>query len=271
LQGVLQSRVVVSLFGLRVALSAARPEFLQAALGTLPPRWRYVSVAPADRHYHVTGPTRGETGAGQFLLFRDRCLFQRAANLSEALEHLESDLDLFVAVHAHRRLFVHAGVVGWEGRAIIIPGTSRSGKTTLVSALLRAGASYYSDDHVVFDLRGRVRPYPKPLFVRGPGGSRMRLHPEAFGSTAGHERIPVGLVVVTSYQPGAVWQPVPLSPGRAAMALLANTPCARVRTALALRVFERALAGARTLAGVRGDADETARLLVQAAVGSTTP
>lgn len=270
MQDVLQRTVVVSVSGLRVAFSATQPELVRAALNTLPPTWRYVSAATADRHYHLARPEQGQKRVGGCLLFRDRRLFQRAGNLTEALEHLESDLDLFVAVHAPRRLFVHAGVVGWQDRAIVIPGISHSGKTTLVSALLRAGAAYYSDDQVVLDLRGRVCPYPKPLFVRGLGGSRIRQGPEAFGSTAGREPIPVGLVVVTRYEPGAIWQPAPLSPGQAALALLANTPCARVRPALALRVLERALAGAETLAGVRGDADETARLVVQAAVAATT-
>jgi len=256
----LQRKIVVSLSGLRVALSASQPQILQAALALLPPQWRPVSGATANRQYHIEGnPT-----LGSFLLLRDCIPWQQSNDLTESLRHLESDLDLFVAVQTPRRLFVHAGVVGWLGRAIVIPGISHSGKTTLVAALLRAGASYYSDDHAVFDPRGLIRPYPKPMFVRGQEGCRTRLGPEAFGAAAGRKSIPVGLVVVTRYQPGACWQPVPLSPGKAALALLANTPCARSRPAMALRVFARALSDAQTLTGERGDADETARLLLQA-------
>jgi hypothetical protein len=33
---------------------------------------------------------------------------------------------------------------------------SYSGKTTLVSELIRAGATYYSDEYAVIDERGRV-------------------------------------------------------------------------------------------------------------------
>jgi hypothetical protein len=215
----------------------------------------------ASRSYHI----EEDAASGSILLTCDGQPCWQTTDVAEALEHFESDLELFVAVHAPQHLFVHAGVTGWQGRAIVIPGLSRTGKTTLVAALLQAGASYYSDEHAVFDWHGQVCPYPRPLFVRGAEGCRTRLNPESFGAMAGCQAIPLGLVVVTRYVPGACWKPSPLSPGQGALALLANTPCARLRPATAMRVFERALAGAQVLAGVRGDADHTARLLLEAA------
>src|SRR5690242_12664363 len=41
--------------------------------------------------------------------------------LNELLTFIESDLRLFVAAHAKGAVFLHAGVVGWKGRAIVIP------------------------------------------------------------------------------------------------------------------------------------------------------
>jgi uridine kinase len=41
---------------------------------------------------------------------------------------------------------------------IAIPGRSFSGKTSLVTALVRAGAVYYSDEFAVIDRDGLVRP-----------------------------------------------------------------------------------------------------------------
>jgi predicted ATPase len=46
-----------------------------------------------------------------------------------------------VATEAPRRVFVHAGVVGWKGQAILVPGRSYSGKTTLIAALMKAGGN----------------------------------------------------------------------------------------------------------------------------------
>ena len=53
----------------------------------------------------------------------------------------------------------HAGVVGWRGRAIVIPGRSHAGKSTLVAELVRRGAVYYCDEFAVLHETGRVHPY----------------------------------------------------------------------------------------------------------------
>ena len=45
-------------------------------------------------------------------------------------EYLIGELELWVAEHAVDRVFVHAGVVAFEGRALLLPGRSLSGKTT---------------------------------------------------------------------------------------------------------------------------------------------
>jgi hypothetical protein len=66
------------------------------------------------------------------------------------LDAFENHLQLWVAEGAPRHAFVHAGVVGWRGRAMVIPRSSHSGKSTLAAALIRAGATYYSDEYAVF-------------------------------------------------------------------------------------------------------------------------
>jgi hypothetical protein len=125
-------------------------------------------------------------------------------------------VQLMAAYLAEGYLFVHAGVVGWQGRAIVIPGRSFTGKTSLVTALVRAGATYYSDEYAIFDPQGRVHPYPRPLSIREEAGRKPRLYPvETLGGQAGQTPLPVGLVVVTEYQAGARWQPRTLSPSRA--------------------------------------------------------
>ncbi|MGI8686882.1 MAG: hypothetical protein ACR2MO_17635 [Acidimicrobiales bacterium] len=59
---------------------------------------------------------------------------------------------------------VHAAVAGRHGRAVIFPGRSGAGKTTLVAALSLDGWDYLSDEVAALDLHGDVvRPYPRPL------------------------------------------------------------------------------------------------------------
>jgi hypothetical protein len=85
---------------------------------------------------------------------------------------LESEIRQWVAKTAKKRTFVHAGVVNWHKRAIVIPGRSRSGKTTFVAELVKAGASYLSDEFAVLDSRGRVHPFAKPLSIGASGCDR---------------------------------------------------------------------------------------------------
>lgn len=60
----------------------------------------------------------------------------------------------------------------------MVPGRTLSGKSSLVLALVKAGADYYSDEYAVFDGSGRVHPYSKPLSRRsGSGPPRLRGTP----------------------------------------------------------------------------------------------
>src|SRR4029079_7212295 len=123
------------------------------------------------------------------------------------------------------RIFVHAGVVGWNGRAIVMPGRSYSGKSTLVAELVRQGATYYSDEFAVLDSRGRVHPWARQLAIREncAAGKGNRSPVEAFGGKAGKRPLPIALVIAFLYQRGAGCRLAQLSPGGGVMALLEHT------------------------------------------------
>jgi hypothetical protein len=189
----------------------------------------------------------------------------RTASLDQAFAVLESEIRQTVAARAHRWTFVHAGVVGWRGRAIVVPGRSRSGKTTLVAELVRAGASYYSDEFAVLDRQGRVHPFAKPLSVREEGrcDAHARRRPvEELGGTCGQEPLPVGLVVLAAFRPGAGWRPVRLTAGQAVLEMLTHTVPARLRPEASLDALQRAVVHASVLQGERGEARELARGLL---------
>ncbi|HSF31671.1 MAG TPA: hypothetical protein VLK82_14505, partial [Candidatus Tectomicrobia bacterium] len=175
-----------------------------------------------------------------------------------------SSLHLHIAESARHRLFVHAGAVGWQGQTILIPGRSYTGKSTLVAAMVRAGATYYSDEYAVVDAAGRVHPYPKPLSLRGGEGVKPgRYSIEMLGGATGVKPLPVGLVVVSEYRPEAVWRPRRLSAGRGVLALLANTVSARRQPAAALSTLQQVAAQATIIAGKRGEACEVVPLLIR--------
>ena len=158
--------------------------------------------------------------------------------------------------------------MGWRGRAIVISGRSFSGKTTLVAALLQAGATYYSDEYAVFDAHGRVHPYPTLLSIRQGSDERPRkCPPEALGGRPGVKPLPVGLVVVCEYRPAARWQPRVLSPGRAMLALLANTVAARRQPHVALATLQQVVCHATILQGRRGEAAAMAAAILEKMAG----
>jgi hypothetical protein len=183
------------------------------------------------------------------------------------LKTFESYLQLLVADNARRRVFVHAGVVGWKNQAIVIPGMSFSGKTTLVSKLVQAGAQYYSDEYAVLDEQGRVHPFARPLGVRRPNEfETSRIDVTSLGGVSGSRPLPVRLVVATKYRAGAKWRPRQLTQGRAVLELLANTVSARSQTRLALSTLPRAVQNAEVLKGVRGEADEVIETILKKVV-----
>jgi hypothetical protein len=65
------------------------------------------------------------------------------------------------------------------------------------------------------------------------------------------------------YQPGARWQPRPISAGKGLLELMNHTVPARSRPELALNILQQLLPRARHLKGVRGEAEETAAALLQ--------
>jgi serine kinase of HPr protein (carbohydrate metabolism regulator) len=190
----------------------------------------------------------------------------RTADLAQAFAVLESEIRQCVAAGAERRTFVHAGVVGWRGRAIVVPGRSRSGKTTLVAELVKAGALYLSDEFAVLDGRGRVHPFAKPLSIRGAGGCDVHVQSrraEDLGGACATRPLPVGLVVLAEHRPGAAWRPQRLTTGQAVLEMLGHTVPVRLRPEASLVALERAVARATVLKGERGEAREVAGLLLR--------
>lgn len=223
-------------------------------------------MAVVERLYSlVTGGPTSRPNVRRFnVLYGDITRLARSTDLDQVIETFASDLRLFVAETALRRVFVHAGVVGWRGRAILIPGQSMSGKTSLVVELLRAGATYYSDEYAVLDEQGRVHPFPKTISIRDRGLYRQTEYAvEDFGARAGVKPLPVGLVIVSSYKAGARWRPQKVSAGQAILELLAHTISARQQPEKALTVLQRAVAGASVLKGVRGEAHEVVDALLK--------
>lgn len=183
--------------------------------------------------------------------------------LAPCLHALDQAIRSVIAVEAPGLVFIHAGVVAIEGRAMVLPGKSMAGKTTLVARLVATGATYLSDEYAVFDAQGLVHPYPRRLSMRdahAPGGRRQVPVGELNGVAAEHP-VPVGLVAALEYQQGAKWSVGPGDQAACATALVANAVAAQLRSTEVLTVAARIARMARYVAGVRGDAASAAQIL----------
>lgn len=253
-------------YGLRIGVRVNEPEFLERLVERFPPGWKpYRSNVVGYLYSVIFGGASSRPGVRRFnIVYGDAARLVRTNDPDEALDTFESALQLYVAQMAIGSVFVHAGVVGWRGRAIVIPGRSHTGKTTLVAELVRAGATYYSDEYAVLDVRGRVHPFAKPLALRDSSdGVQTKTPVETLGGKAGVRPLPVGLVVASEYRRGALWRPRQLSKGQGVLALLSHTISARWRPEASLVTLPRVAAGARILKGARGDAKEVAEAILR--------
>jgi hypothetical protein len=233
------------------------PSFVGRIHNYLPPAWQFQKSTMVDRLYSffISGgqPRRGVRSF--HLLFGDIQNLARTLYEDELLGAFESDLNNYIGQSTSNGFFVHAGVVGWKGRAIVIPGVSHCGKTMLVKEFLQHGASYYSDEFAVFDERGYVSAFAKPLGIRDEISQRqVRILPKEFGNETGVEALPVGLLLFTRYQEFASWKPKVMTTGGGVLGLLANALAAREQPERALTILERVARGAQILTGERGHA-----------------
>ncbi len=158
-------------YGLRAGVRVSDPAVLDRVKERLPPDWEPACSPFVDYLYSLkVGGTAARRNVRNYhLLYFGLQRIARTMDLNEALETLEGHLQIQVAVNAYNRVMIHAEVVGWRGRALVISGYSRAGKSTLVAELLRLGATYYSDEYAVLDGHGLVHRYARRLSLRQEG------------------------------------------------------------------------------------------------------
>jgi hypothetical protein len=255
-------------YGIHVRICTNSPELLERIKPMLPPGWTRRPRSSTQKRLGLL-----EEDNGIYSMYSDAICIHDSPGKEYALMMMDAQIQAYVALESPNFIFVHAGVVGDGDRAIVLPGSTFSGKSTLVRALLAAGAVYYSDEYAAIDEAGLVHPYPVALSVRPSNGgpqpsaadpeSAWVSYPaEQLGAVTGSEPLPIGVVAVTRYRPGTDWQPLELSAGAGALAMLEHTVPAQTRPKQALRVLTKAVNGALVLEGKRGEAEEVADLLL---------
>lgn len=250
--GAERSTVVFASHGVTIEVSVDGAGLMPGVFAVLPP-----GREPGDPG-HVTA--RFAIGPGGHVS-ADGVEILPAADDAVALGVLDAAVRSAVALNAPEHVFVHAGVVACEGRAIVLPGASLTGKSTLVAELVRAGATYFSDEFAVLDAGGRVHPYPKPLSIREPGVLAQTSVPAETLGAVGTGSAEVAVIAATPFI-GIDSALYPGTAGDGALALLSHAVAARARSAAVLEAVRAAATGALYVQGTRAEPEETVQRLL---------
>lgn len=167
-----------------------------------------------------------------------------------AWDLLERSLAVFAAHRLSRLVAVHAAVIDWHGRALVVPALSGGGKSTLSQAAHAAGATVLSDEYTLIDPgTGLVTGWNRPVRILRADGGVDRLD-----IAVRSEPIPVGCVAFVTYRPAGASSWNEISRGAAAGRLLAHTICATTRPHDSLNAALAATASGHAVEGTRGDA-----------------
>lgn len=186
-----------------------------------------------------------------------------ATNIPDAALATVKALDDAVVEHLAGLRAVHAGAARLKGRALLIPGSTHAGKSSLVAELLRRGAELFSDEYALVDKDGRVHSYPRPMLLRNGSPRQTLVLPEDLNASFAEQPAIVGWILAVDYDPGAGWEVEEISQGEAVMHLLRNTPHEMEQSPEMINFFLRLAANARCYSGTRGDVAEAAERILQ--------
>ena len=246
-------------FGVKIGISSNAPEAIEAvkkALAIYLPACFTEIEKTATEHHFMFVWNKNEKDS---LLKNGEKIFHRERR-ETSVESAASRIRLTIAEFAVDRVFIHAGVVGWKGKAIVIPGRSFQGKTTLTAALMKRGAVYYSDEYAILDADGFLHPFPKMLSLRGVIDERRQVdYPvEKLGGVAGTEKTRVGVVLITEYKENARWNPKILSPANGIIETLQHSVAIRQNPQFTLQVLNKIAGDAMFVKSKRGDVSKSA-------------
>jgi len=158
---------------------------------------------------------------------------------------------------------IHAGAVNLNGRALLIPGSTHAGKSSLVAQLLRKGAKLLSDEYALVDNRGCIHSYPRPMLLRDGNPRQSLVLPEELNASFAEKPAKAAWILALNYDPRAGWHIERISQGEAVILLLSNTPHEMEQSPEMISDLSRIAADAACYSGTRGDSIESTEKILE--------
>jgi len=178
--------------------------------------------------------------------------------------YFDTRIRLLIAEFGVGRVFIHAGVVSWRGRAILLPGATHAGKSTLVTELIKRGADYMSDEYAVVDAEGSVYAYPRPISMRSTSmpATSWEVPVNELNTRVPEGAIEPGLILFTRYQSNGVWAPEMLTTGKGVLQLIPHTVSIRVQPDFTLSVLSKLSTRGIVVESLRGEAENSSQMII---------
>lgn len=253
-----------SAYGVKIGVRVSDYGLLEKLQLRIPFACRISDIQNVDRLFSVLSVVDQKKKTKLYNLYWNEALFSHKLTMTGLLDKFQAFSSITIAELAKEKLFIHSGVVGWRGKAILLPGISNSGKSTMVAELVKQGATYYSDEFAVLDKQGYVTAYAKPLSLREPVTQQQQDTPiKSIGGKTGICRLPVGLVIISRYKNGALWKPKQLTSGLGLLRLLENTHSAQRTPGRAMQFLKHVVSKACVIQSSRGEAQDVAQKILK--------
>ena len=150
------------ILNLPIRVESNSPQFLQ-------------DVSSVFHYFKVTESNPDVNNSASFCVSIDQTstitlennIIYRSPNYRYILEYLEYRIYTMLIDRFNDYYLIHAGVVARDDKAILLPGSSGGGKTTLIAGLLKNGFRYLTDEIGIIDPHTlRVYPFPKSLNMK---------------------------------------------------------------------------------------------------------
>jgi hypothetical protein len=250
----------ISGWGVSARLAVRGSRLLDLSLAALPPGFKTSRKSLVDPLLEVE-----PSGRGRFVVRMEGRLQFLGGTPAGIEAAVAGALETLAATQSDSFAFLHAGGISRGGKGILFAGRSGTGKSTLISALIRRGVKYLSDDLAPLDARARVHPFPRPLGLRlRAGAAATRISALDIGGRIERSTVPLSAVLCLSYDPKVVGIKVrEASPRDAFKTILAHAPATRRRPEIVVPIVALAARRSRVFTGKRGDADEAADLILR--------